>query len=98
MIEAETVVPVEHSGNNNNNNGNNSSASTPWKVCGEKLPKAEIVYFCQIIILYAIIITCVVNISLGRSDELWRILLTSCIGYILPSPALKNRKLLQNGQ
>ena len=49
--------------------------------------------FAQIIVVYMIIITSLVQISLRSPDkELWLILLSSSIGYILPSPGLKFRK------
>ena len=51
--------------------------------------------FAQIIVVYMImiIITSLVQISLRSPDkELWLILLSSSIGYILPSPCLKFRK------
>ena len=50
-------------------------------------------FFAQIIVVYMIIITSLVQISLRSPDkELWLILLSSSIGYILPSPGLKFRK------
>ena len=50
-------------------------------------------FFAQVIVVYTIIITSSVQISLRRPDkELWLILLSSSIGYILPSPGLKFRK------
>ena len=50
-------------------------------------------FFAQIIVVYMIIVTSLVQISLRSPDkELWLILLSSSIGYILPSPGLKFRK------
>ena len=50
-------------------------------------------FFTQIIVVYMIIITSLVQISLRSPDkELWLILLSSSIGYILPFPGLKFRK------
>ena len=58
-----------------------------------KLLKIVSLFFAQIIVVYMIIITSLVQISLRSPDkELWLILLSSSIGYILPSPALKFRK------
>lgn len=68
----------------------NRSNSERWHLLGARIPKAEIVYFCQMIIVYVIIITSIVNLSLQNgSTELWISLLSSCIGYALPSPKLK---------
>lgn len=61
-----------------------------WTLMGKNVPKAQIVYFGQIIIVYIIIITSIVNLSLQNGiSELWISLLSSCLGYILPNPKLK---------
>ncbi len=61
-----------------------------WTFMGSNIPKSEIVYFCQIIIVYIIAIAAVVNLSMGNAlTEVWISLLSSCIGYILPNPKLK---------
>ena len=58
-----------------------------------KLLKIGSLFFTQIIVVYMIIITSLVQISLRSPDkELWLILLSSSIGYILPFPGLKFRK------
>ena len=50
-------------------------------------------FFAKIIVVYTTIITSLVQISLRSPDkELWLILLSSSIGYILPSPGLIFRK------
>ena len=59
-----------------------------WTFLGTSLPK-EIVYFCQILLVYAIVVTAIVNLSLhSHNTELWVSLLSSAIGYALPSPTL----------
>ncbi len=69
-----------------------STGSEKWTVLGNNVPKSEIVYFSQILIVYVIIITSIVNLSLKNGNsELWISLLCSAIGYALPAPAL-NRK------
>ena len=66
------------------------SISDKWHLLGTRVPQAEIVYFCQMIIVYIIIITSIINLSLQNgSTELWTSLMSSCIGYILPCPKLK---------
>ena len=64
-----------------------------WPVFGHKLPKSQIVYFTQVIILYTVIITSIVNLTILKTDDasgkLWTALLSSSIGYILPNPSLK---------
>ena len=64
--------------------------SDKWHLLGTRVPKTEIVYFCQMIIVYIIIIASVINLSIQNgSSELWISLLSSCIGYALPNPKLK---------
>ena len=64
-----------------------------WKICGYGMNKSQVVYFSQIILIYIIIITCIINLSLKNGDSnLWTALLSSCIGYILPAPKLKDSK------
>lgn len=66
-----------------------------WRLFGSKVPKAEIVYICQIVIVYIIIITSIVNLSLSNGNpELWISLLCSAIGYALPSPSLSHERSL----
>ncbi len=61
-----------------------------WHLLGTRVPREEIVYFCQMIIVYIIIIASITNLSLQNgSTELWISLLSSCIGYALPNPKMK---------
>lgn len=69
-----------------------SGASEAWDVFGKKMPKAEIVFFSQILVIYTVVIACIVNISIGNSSELWVILLSTSVGAILPAPELKELK------
>ena len=70
-----------------------STHSERWDVMGNKLPKSEIVYFCQMLVVYVIIVTSIVNLSLQNGkNELWITLLSSAIRYALPSPTLKVAK------
>ena len=54
---------------------------------GKKLPRAEITYFSQIVLIFFIVLTSVVNLSLGTThQELWLTLLSSAVGVLLPAP------------
>jgi len=69
------------------------TGSGHWHLCGRTLPKSEIVFFAQVILIYMVVITCIVNLSLGHSDSnLWTALLAANIGYILPNPTLKKER------
>ena len=61
-----------------------------WKCGKTDIPTGQIVFFSQIILVYLVTITCIVNLTLGNDPkELWVSLLASCIGYILPAPNLQ---------
>ena len=61
--------------------------------CGVDLPRMEITYLIQIIVLYAIIITSLTNLCLKNGPlNLWISLLSSSIGYLLPQPTLSPKR------
>ena len=71
-----------------------NSSETSWYIFGKRVPKVEAVFFTQIIILYIVIITCIVNLSIKNGDSnLWTALLSSSLGYILPNPTIKQSKI-----
>ena len=74
------------------------SSSGQWKLFGMTYPRKEIVFFAQIIIIYTVIITSIVNLSFDTGNtNLWIVLLSSCLGYLLPNPNIKkNETLLRN--
>ena len=81
--ERETFIHLSHEDENRSN-------GDKWHLLGTRVPQSEIVYFCQMIIVYIIIIVSIVNLSLQNGPtELWISLLSSCIGYALPNPKLK---------
>ena len=55
-----------------------------------KQPKNKLTYISQITVIYTIIAAAIIYLSLQAPDkELWLVLLSSTLGYILPSPNLK---------
>ena len=63
-----------------------------WYILGRKVAKSETVFFSQIIIVYVVVITCIVNLSLDRGNSnLWTALLSSSLGYLLPNPKIKSQ-------
>ena len=74
-------------------NGSHSSqvtSITHWRLFGEKIPRAEIMYFAQLFMCVALIITCVVMQALHDPNrEYWMVVLSSLVGYIMPSPQLQ---------
>ena len=54
------------------------------------MPRAEIVYLCQIVVILTIVFASIYNLSQGEGDQqLWTALLSSCMGYLLPNPTIK---------
>lgn len=52
-----------------------------------------IVFISQIALLFIVVITSLVNLSLEHGNtNLWTMILTSCLGYMLPNPRLKAAK------
>ena len=70
-----------------------NSDRSKWVVFGYNVPKNEVVFFTQAIIIYVVIVCALVNLSLDRGDPvLWSTLLASCLGYLLPNPTINNRQ------
>lgn len=67
--------------------------ATNWRCCNQEVPSVEIVFFTQVIVVYIIILTCIVNLTLNIDPrDLWITLLSSCLGYILPAPTIQRRQ------
>lgn len=65
-----------------------------WNLCGKKVSRSAVVFFCQIIILYISILTCFVNLTVKNGPtELWISILSLSLGSILPSPKVKKPSL-----
>ena len=68
----------------------NEPDSTPWHIFGTACPKEEIVFLCQVVVLYTVILISIYNLTTGRGDSnLWTALLSSSLGYLLPNPTLR---------
>ena len=64
-----------------------------WSLCGNNVMRTQIVFISQVIIIYIIIISCLVNLSIGnRNESLFICLLSSSIGYLLPNPSYSDKK------
>jgi hypothetical protein len=75
-----------------------ASDASDWKLCGENNSRSEIVFLCQVFILYIVIITCILNLSLRNGDSnLWTALLSSSLGILLPGPKFSKKiKTIRN--
>lgn len=53
-----------------------------------------ILFTSQITLVFIVVIAALINLSIQNGNrDLWTVVLTSCLGYVLPNPKLK----LQNG-
>ena len=69
------------------------TSSTKWTFLGHSTSKSQAVFLAQIIILYIVIITSIVNLSMQHPDKtLWTSLLCSALGYMLPNPSYKPQR------
>ena len=67
-----------------------TNAADGWHIFGRECPKEEIVFLCQVIILYTVIVVSIYNLTVAHDDStLWTALLSSSLGYLLPNPSLK---------
>ena len=54
-------------------------------------------FICQVIAIYAIISASIYNLSVDSDQtSLWVSLLSSCLGYLLPSPTINKEKNEEN--
>jgi hypothetical protein len=65
-----------------------------WKFFGYDVPKPEIIFFSQVVLIYMVVITSLINVSIANGDTtVWISLLCSCLGYMLPNPSLPSTQL-----
>ena len=70
-----------------------SQSERSWSMFGSRVPRSEIVFFTQVIIIYTVIVTSIYNLTTGHKDgHLWTALLSSSLGYLLPNPKIKTKK------
>ena len=70
-----------------------SNSGQHWTWWGTSCSKEFVVFTSQVILVYIIVITSIINLTLYQDNEssgkLWTALLSSSIGYLLPNPRLK---------
>ena len=63
--------------------------------CGKKTPRSEVVFLCQELILYTVIVVSIYNLTVeSENSTLWTALFSSCLGYLLPNPMIKKKYVL----
>ena len=79
-----------HDNNTGSDNGASSSVSRIWNILGTSLPRSEVVFLSQMLIVCIIVIASIYNLSVGEEKtSLWLSLLTSSCSYLIPPPQLK---------
>jgi len=61
----------------------------PWTVCGFSVSRSQFIFCCQIVIIFIVVVTAITNLIFAETCEqttLWVAILSSSLGYILPSP------------
>ena len=65
-------------------------APDAWHIFGTECPKGEIVFLCQVVVLYTVIVVSIYNLTVGYGDStLWTALLSSSLGCLLPNQSMK---------
>ena len=62
-----------------------------WKFCNYSVPRSEVVFICQVSIIFFMIVFACINLYLSKKCEdttIWVAILSSAVGYILPNPKL----------
>lgn len=65
------------------------SNAKDWVLFGRIIPKAEVIFISQVVMVYIIICVSLFNLSMGNTNQVWLVLLSSCVGYLLPPPQLE---------
>jgi hypothetical protein len=49
-----------------------------------------VLFICQVVVIFIVVCVSLLNLSLQwGNQQLWTVILTSCLGYIMPNPRLK---------
>jgi len=64
-----------------------------WNLCGDRVPKQEVVFICQLIATFCIVIVALINLSLDHPNrELWATMVGAGFGYLVRSPSIRRRR------
>ena len=64
-----------------------------WSTLCGKIQKEQVIYTCQILIVFTVIIVCLVNLTVcDAHPSLWASILSGSVGYILPAPKIRKKK------
>lgn len=57
----------------------------------QRIPKGQIAYLSQVILIYILVVTALINLTLypSQDNKYWLVGLSSAVGYLLPGPKVK---------
>jgi hypothetical protein len=57
----------------------------------ERITRPDVVLFlCQVLLIFIVVCVCLINLTFQWGDQnLWSLVLTGCMGYIMPNPKIK---------
>lgn len=98
-IPQTTVVNERDSSSTVNNNtrldnliwDQNNQERRSWVFFGSKIPRSQVLFVVQVILIVLIVTVAIVNLTLSKTCEettVWIAILSSSVGYMLPSPKL----------
>ena len=68
------------------------SGSGRWVIGGSKVPKEEIVFFCQIAIITLVVLVGLINLCFQNGTEsYWAAMVATGLASLLPAPKIKRR-------
>jgi len=69
-----------------------ANALERWTVCRSKVPKQEVIFFCQLITSFTVVVAALLNLSLTDRDKaLWSTLIGAVLGYLVPNPSIRRK-------
>lgn len=76
------------------NSSQSSDGGRRWWLFCKTFPVNQVIFFSQVLLIYIVVIACVLNLSLSTANQsLWSSLLSGSVGYLLPSPKIRNKNV-----
>ena len=65
-----------------------------WNIFGWAVPKNQVIFFAQLLAIFLLMITSIINLSLEKGEsKVWITFLAGSFSSLLPAPVLKMEKL-----
>ena len=79
-------------------NFSQSNDDTPaWRICKTNVPKQEVIYICQLITCFTVVLAALINLSLTNGDKtFWATVLAGVLGYLVPNPSIRKHESIYN--